>query len=1094
MSDEDTKFVLVGHDCPLGGYPSIVVPVGKVGEQLVVLYSSSAGSERVPVSNGLAYVPHSERTIDKLSEFDDKRHGLFAFDEQSLMLYIAGKEGEFFAELLKSAEGAVIEPFYRFSLAKEARQPDLIKKAFEECVLRLRSESPQFEAEWIRDNFRSEFDPSNLRPVEQLIASRRLTMPILFLHRGQSYPYAVLRQQAEFGLAEYDIVAPPRRFFSGIDPVPSAVEIGIDARRLQPLASPAELLATRLPEADNWPAHSRRSLAKLWAWFLICEDPQRRLESREVETLAHQASLVRHVLDSPNLNRVLIADEVGLGKTIEAGLIISELLERQPGLRVLYLAPARLTANVHREFTKLGLRFRRWTSGESADANLEDDRIVASIHRAAYESNVEKVVEAQSWDILVVDECHHLSNYGPDANKPTRQYQLVQKLVEKRADGRVILMSGTPHQGNPIRFKNLLRLLRGRDEPEEAVAGRVIYRTKGDVRGWNDEPLFPLRQVNQPRIIPITTEYAEWLDKIHEFYVPDSDELHGGASRNARRRAAGWRCAQALQWAASSVQAGLGYLVRQALRLDWSLDRPELEKAIISIRPYRLGTIDEPVTQLFDRIKKEVGQSQTAEIDDIEELEDEDRWAADPKQLSNLLRAGVDLLEQVADTKWQFIDREVLTPAGNEQVVLFAQPIETVTALAGYLERRNGVRPALIVGGQSDIERDQEVKKFWAKQTQFMVSSRAGSEGINLQCAHRLVHVDVPWNPMEMEQRVGRVHRFGSQRTILVDTVVLQNTREERAYAVAYEKLKQIARLLTIGQERFEELFARVMSLIPPAELQDIMSQAAMGPLSSNDSARIAALVEAGFSNWRTFHEQYHAEHRLRVPDPGQATWEDLERFAKQHMKAKPVGGFSSLKFDRRDKKEIVSSLEDIPVLEFPDGLVAAFADIGGRPVIAPEGKSVVPAGLNVPSLAATLRSVGFPDQPSGAAFLRWSESALPPALVPRGVVGVIVLARMLIGASSGTGLNEHGTTLHLQLVPQNGAPTEIGAPESGAIVRSILAASIRSKPDASEEMLNKIGQAEAAFIQQYRRRSDDDLEAGLRYAVFPLFAAVATF
>jgi superfamily II DNA or RNA helicase len=1093
MSDGNIKFVLVGHDCPIGGYPSIVVPVGKVGEQLVVLYSAPDGPEVVPVSNEAAYVRHSEGTIDELAEFDDKRHGLFAFSEQSLMLYNAGKEGDFFAELLKSAEGAAIEPFYRFSLAKEARQPDLIKEAFEECVRRLRSDSPQFEVNWIKDNLIGGSEANTVGSIDELVVSRRARMPTLFLQRGQSYPYAVLRQQNEFGLIEYDVVAPPRRFFSGIDPAPSAVEVGIDARRLQPVASPAELLSAKLPQGDNWPAHSRRSVAKLWAWFLVCEDPQRRLESREVQTLAHQASLVRHVLDSPYLNRVLIADEVGLGKTIEAGLIVSEILERQPGLRVLYLAPARLTANVHREFTRLGLRFRRWTSGLGADANLEDDRIVGSIHRAAYESNIEKVVETKSWDILIVDECHHLSNYGPDANKPTRQYQLVQKLIEKRPDGRLILMSGTPHQGNPIRFKNLLRLLRGRDETEEAVAGRVIYRTKGDVRGWNDEPLFPLRQVNQPRIIPITPEYAGWLDRIHQFYVPDKDEVYADESRNARRRAAGWRCAQALQWAASSVQAGLGYLVRQAMRLGWNLDRPELERAIISIRPYRLGTIDEPIPQLFDRIQKEVGQSKTAEIEDIEELEDEDRWAADPKQLSSLLRAGVALLEQVADTKWKFIDREVLTPAGNEQVVLFAQPIETVTALARYLERRNGVRPALIVGGQSDIERSQEVNRFWTKQTQFMVSSRAGSEGINLQCAHRLVHVDVPWNPMEMEQRVGRLHRFGSQRTILVDTVVLQNTREERAYAVAFEKLKQIGRSLTIGQERFEELFARVMSLIPPAELQDIMGQAAMGPLSVHDSDRIAALVEAGFSNWRTFHERYHAEQRLRAPDPGQATWEDLGRFATQHLKAKPAEGFSSLKFDRRDKKEIVSSLEHIPVLEFPDGVFAAFTDIGGRPVVAPEGKAVVPAGLNVPSLAKTLRSVGFPDQSTGAAFLRWSESALPPAVVPRGVVGVLALARMTVGVSPGTGLNEHGTALRVHLVPETGMATEVSAPESGGIVRSILAASIRNKPDVSEELLSKMGQVEATLIQEYRTRSEADAEAGLRYAVFPLFAAVVT-
>ncbi len=260
-------------------------------------------------------------------------------------------------------------------------------------------------------------------------------MAVLFLEPGQSYPYAVLRQHEDLGFVEYDLLAPPRRFFACVDPTPPAVEIGVDCRRLNSLPTPAELLALPLAQGDNWPAHSRRTIARLFAWFLICEDPQRRLEAREVQTLAHQASLVRHVLDTPVLSRVLIADEVGLGKTVEAGLIVGELLEKQPGLRVLYMAPARLVPNVHKEFTRLGLRFRRWTAGDDKDADLDsDERIIASIHRAAFETNADRVISAPSWDVLIVDECHHLSSYGPDGGKPVRQYSLVQKLIEKRPD------------------------------------------------------------------------------------------------------------------------------------------------------------------------------------------------------------------------------------------------------------------------------------------------------------------------------------------------------------------------------------------------------------------------------------------------------------------------------------------------------------------------------------------------------------------------------------------------------------------------------------------------------------------------------------
>ena len=162
-------------------------------------------------------------------------------------------------------------------------------------------------------------------------------------------------------------------------------------------------------EADTWSAQSKRSLARLFAHYLICEDPQRRLDAREVITLSHQVSLVRHVLDHEHLRHVMIADEVGLGKTVEAGLLIQELLAADAGLRVLYLAPARLVNNVGKEFDRLGLNFRLWKAGE-ADARLSDPRIIASIHRAVHGDNFKKIVNTGPWDVIVVDECHHLSD------------------------------------------------------------------------------------------------------------------------------------------------------------------------------------------------------------------------------------------------------------------------------------------------------------------------------------------------------------------------------------------------------------------------------------------------------------------------------------------------------------------------------------------------------------------------------------------------------------------------------------------------------------------------------------------------------------
>jgi hypothetical protein len=149
-----------------------------------------------------------------------------------------------------------------------------------------------------------------------------------------------------WGFETYDLANLPRRLldFSDPDSHTQAVLSGLDPNRLKSQPTPAESL--RLDATTGWASMSHRSIARVTAMFLVAEDPQRRLDARPVETLAHQVSLVRHVLEKPSLQRVLIADEVGLGKTVEVGMLLRELLAERPQLRVLYLAPARLVTNV----------------------------------------------------------------------------------------------------------------------------------------------------------------------------------------------------------------------------------------------------------------------------------------------------------------------------------------------------------------------------------------------------------------------------------------------------------------------------------------------------------------------------------------------------------------------------------------------------------------------------------------------------------------------------------------------------------------------------------------------------------------------------
>jgi hypothetical protein len=747
-----------------------------------------------------------------------------------------------------------------------------------------------------------------------------------------------------------------------------------------------------------------------------------------------------------------------------------------------------LVANVREELRRLDLQFRSWVAGSARDATLDDSRVVASIHRAVVPSNFE-IFGKTRWDVIVVDECHHLSAYGPDGSASRRKWRLVEDMRRRLpTEARLVLLSGTPHQGHRERFDNLVSLLLRDDEPKSAVSGRVIYRTKEDVRDWEGRPLFPRRQVRPPTVLELSSAHRAWLEAIHELFEPDSKARAG-----AQHRAAGWRAAQALQWATSSIEAGLGYLVRQAVRAKWDPKKPELLAALTVLRPYRNGRDDEDVWVLYERIAQEVGhQADVGDIEDIEDVED-GSWRPEKGALERVLRAGVTLLQQERHRKWDALHERILKEAGDEKVVLFAQPIETVTALARDLERRTGKRPAIVIGGQSEAERREEIRRFWQPDgAQFLVSSRAGGEGINLQIARRLVHVDVPWNPMEMEQRVGRVHRFLSRRTILVDTLVVAHSREADMYDVARARLREIASNLASDEEKLQALFARVMALVAPDELQDVLSREAIGPLSNADRSEVAKLVEAGFESWERFHKRFDdAQRGIRALPAGLVRWEDLESFATDHAGAQLSDGFDVLQFEL-DGAEVVSKAARAKVLRVGDADFAC-GDYGGMPITGKHGSRVEQLGTNTPVIQNALRKIGLPAQPAGAAHLRWPEGVEVP-LGLRAPFGVLVIARLPYRLADGSA-QELVADLRVYCVTSTDASV-VEVTEDGvraAIVRALIRATVRREAEAVPDLVDRMAREELLAVEALRTLRDGERAHQIRPAVLPLLAAVVS-
>lgn len=888
-------------------------------------------------------------------------------------------------------------------------------------------------------------------------------------------PRAILRAVDECGIETYDLLSLPRRLLGMNSNIP-LVELFIDKRRVKSLRTPAELLMS-LPEGDNWLAMTARTLGRLYAAFLLAEDPQRRLDAHKAATLMHQLSLVQHILGQRNLRKVMIGDEVGLGKTIEAGLLIRRLMDQDPGLRVLYLAPARLVSNVTHELReKLDLDARKWVAGSAGDARLESDQlVVASIHRAVFGDNFDCMLKVRPWDVLIIDECHHLSDWGPTGGKPNQAFRLVSQLAKKQSpEGRLILMSGTPHQGSEVRFTNLLRLLSDNDDLEGA-RGRIIFRTKDRVRDWRNQPLFPSRDIRQTTLVPLGAKYERWYAGISELYGQPSEK--GG-----RYRAASWAKGQALQWAASSVQAGLGFLVRLAMRrLKWGLHEPPLKKAITALRPYREGAVDEPLPVLYARLQKQIGWQ--AGIDDAvadsEEIDDEP-WTPDARLLASLLNEGVLLLStDAALAKWEALCKIIDTSEG-EKIVLFAQPVETVGVVAAFLEKRYRERPATIIGNQSDAERSEQVRMFQSDSgPRFLVSSRAGGEGLNMQRARRLVHLDVPWNPMEMEQRVGRVHRFGSRKTIIVDTVVAAGSREVDMYRIAREKLACIARQL--DPEQFEILFSRVMSLVPPDELVDIVG-ASPGPMGAEESDEIGVLVTEGFRSWNDFDNAYrHEADQIRALETGQASWADVGHFLTKFGNATPADDVSLATFEFRNE-QIEAVNQQLPAVKI-EGRTFVCGDTGGLPVDTSTGDRAFALGLNLDEISSTLRAAFMPNGESGGALVRRSQEF--DHHMPNSVRTLMVFLRQSIRYTGGMA-SESNVSFHLFAVRDDAHFEEMSPKARGDIVRLLMQAKrVKGRPDMSRAV--DMTELEKTIAGNLRALTNKEIAEGTRHCIWPV-------
>ena len=499
-----------------------------------------------------------------------------------------------------------------------------------------------------------------------------------------------------------------------------------------------------------------------------------------VEHLPHQIETVRKVLRHFR-GRVLLADEVGLGKTIEAGLLLREYLLRGLARRVLILVPTPLVSQWHEELqSKFHLDFTvppRTRQADRADYWANTDRVLASISFAKSQRRSE-VVAAAPWDLVIVDEAHHCKN------RTTRNWQLVNSLSRRH----LFLLTATPVQNNLLELYNLLTLLEPGHLKTESDFKRQYIR-----RGNPRDPLHRERlrsllgevMVRNTRSlvhIDLPPRYAQTL-----MAQPHGDEadLYLRLNQYLRRRkvllgdsepddAADDDApdTQANLFPAFSADGEEGSLpARGKFPGDGQPVPPELPplgRKQLSALLSASGSHPRALARTLEKVAG--GDPQAAAI--VAAAQGIGRSAKDQKLL--------ELLEQ----------------SRGDKVLVFANFQRTLQHLQQLLGEA-GIAFVTFSGAESDRQKDDAVEAF-RQQAPVMLCSESGGEGRNLQFANTLVNYDLPWNPMKIEQRVGRIHRIGQTREVFIFNLCTAGSLEDQLLGLLTEKIRMFE--LVVGE------------------------------------------------------------------------------------------------------------------------------------------------------------------------------------------------------------------------------------------------------------------------------------------------------
>jgi len=559
-------------------------------------------------------------------------------------------------------------------------------------------------------------------------------------------------------------------------------------------------------------------------------DPLLALNISKVDPLPHQIEAVYgYILKLPRI-RFLIADDPGAGKTIMAGLILKELKLRNLIRRILIVVPGHLKDQWRREmkerfeesFVVIDRGFIDAHYGENVWE--KENQIITSIDFAKQDEILPSIIAAH-FDLIIVDEAHKMSAYiYGEKTQRTRRYRLGE-ILSKNSDN-LLFLTATPHKGDPENFRLFIDLLEPgffatSDMLQQSIENKdnplFIRRIKEDLKDFNGEPLFLPRYIRTLKFN--LSEKEKYLYNEVSKYV---NEQYNKALAKEKRRNIAFALVILQRRLASSTYALLNSLERRKTKLE------ELEK------------------RTEDKIKFE---SKVFDFEQIEDLSEEDRWkeeelwetlsVAENKEelrkeietLKRLIEKAKVIIKEESEVKLRELKKTLdglNKKYPNKKIIIFTESRDTLE----YLEKRIrqwGYSTVVIHGGMK-LEQRIEAEKIFKNEKQILVATEAAGEGINLQFCNLMINYDIPWNPNRLEQRMGRIHRYGQQSEVFVFNLVAQDTREGEVLSRIFDKLEEIRN--SLGSDKVFDVIGEVFF---GKNLQQLLIEAAAGAKSREE-------------------------------------------------------------------------------------------------------------------------------------------------------------------------------------------------------------------------------------------------------------------